>query len=112
MAACGLAFGFAGAGWLIVGAGFALTVCSNVFSNAFHVYQTEIFPTGLRSSAIGIAYSLSRLTSVILPFVALTVLDALGPGAVFTGSAALMVLLCLDVALLGPRSTGRSLERI
>ncbi|MFH8408349.1 MFS transporter [Streptomyces sp. NPDC018019] len=112
MAACGLAFGFAGSAWLIVGAGCALTVCSNVFSNAFHVYQTEIFPTGLRSSAIGIAYSLSRLTSVILPFVALTVLDGLGPGAVFTGSAVLMVLLCLDVALLGPRSTGRSLERI
>ncbi|MFH9422302.1 MFS transporter [Streptomyces sp. NPDC017529] len=112
MAVCGLAFGFAGAGWLIVGAGFALTVCSNVFSNAFHVYQTEIFPTGLRSSAIGIAYSLSRLTSVVLPFVALAVLDGLGPGAVFTGSAVLMVLLCLDVALLGPRSTGRSLERI
>lgn len=112
MAGCGLAFGFAGAGWLIVGAGFALTVCSNVFSNAFHVYQTEIFPTGLRSSAIGIAYSLSRLTSVILPFVALTVLADLGPGAVFIGSAVLMVLLCLDVALLGPRSTGRSLERI
>ncbi|OKH98459.1 MFS transporter [Streptomyces sp. CB02923] len=112
MAASGLAFGFADSGRLIVSAGFALTVCSNVFSNAFHVYQTEIFPTGLRSSAIGIAYSLSRLTSVILPFVALTVLDALGPGAVFTGSAALMVLLCLDVALLGPRTTGRSLERI
>lgn len=112
MAVCGVAFGFAGAGWLIVGAGFALTVCSNVFSNAFHVYQTEIFPTGLRSSAIGIAYSLSRLTSVVLPFVALIVLDGLGPGAVFTGSAVLMVLLCLDVALLGPRSTGRSLERI
>ncbi|MFK8845730.1 MFS transporter [Streptomyces sp. Ac-502] len=112
MAGCGLAFGFADADWLIVSAGFALTVCSNVFSNAFHVYQTEIFPTGLRSSAIGIAYSLSRLTSVILPFVALTVLADLGPGAVFTGSAVLMVLLCLDVALLGPRSTGRSLERI
>ncbi|MFD7664579.1 MFS transporter [Streptomyces sp. NPDC059788] len=112
MAGCGLAFGFAGPAWLIVGAGFALTVCSNVFSNAFHVYQTEIFPTALRSSAIGIAYSLSRLTSVILPFVALSVLARLGPGAVFTGSAALMLLLCLNVALLGPRSTGRSLERI
>ena len=53
MAACGLAFGFAGATWAIVAFGFLLTVCSNVFSNAFHVYQTEIFPTGLRSSAIG-----------------------------------------------------------
>ncbi|MGD3107443.1 MFS transporter [Streptomyces sp. YGL11-2] len=112
IAACGLAFGFAAAPWAVVAFGFLLTVCSNVFSNAFHVYQTELFPTGLRSSAIGIAYSLSRLTSVVLPFVALTVLTDLGPAAVFAGSAVLMVLLCLDVALLGPRSTGRSLERI
>ncbi|MFI0787972.1 MFS transporter [Streptomyces lydicus] len=112
IAGCGLAFGFADATWAIVAFGFLLTVCSNVFSNAFHVYQTEIFPTGLRSSAIGIAYSLSRLTSVVLPFVALSVLDDLGPAAVFGASAGLMLLLCLDVALLGPRTTGRSLERI
>ncbi|MFH9250174.1 MFS transporter [Streptomyces lydicus] len=112
IAGCGLAFGFADATWAIVAFGFLLTVCSNVFSNAFHVYQTEIFPTGLRSSAIGIAYSLSRLTSVVLPFVALSVLDDLGPAAVFSASAGLMLLLCLDVALLGPRTTGRSLERI
>ncbi|MER5178245.1 MFS transporter [Streptomyces sp. NPDC002896] len=109
---CGLVFGFAESSAVIVVAGFLLTVCSNVFSNAFHVYQTEIFPTGLRSSAIGIAYSLSRLTSVILPFVALTVLEDLGAAAVFTGSAVLVVLLCLDVALLGPRSTGRSLDHV
>ena len=64
IAGCGLAFGFATPPGPIVTFGFLLTVCSNVFSNAFHVYQTEIFPTGLRSSAIGIAYSLSRLTSV------------------------------------------------
>jgi len=112
IAAFGLVFGFAASAPLIVTAGFLLTVASNVFSNAFHVYQTEIFPTRIRGSAIGIAYSLSRLTSVVLPFVALTVLGALGATAVFTGSAVLMVLLCLDVALLGPRSTGRSLESI
>ncbi|WEB43408.1 MFS transporter [Streptomyces yunnanensis] len=112
MAGCGLAFGFATATWAIVAFGLLLTVCSNVFSNAFHVYQTEIFPTGLRGSAIGIAYSLSRLTSVVLPFVALGVLADFGAAAVFVGSAVLLVLLCLDVALLGPRSTGRSLERI
>lgn len=112
IAGCGLVFGFADAPWAIVAFGFALTVCSNVFSNAFHVYQTEIFPTGLRGSAIGIAYSLSRLTSVVLPFVALSVLVEVGAAGVFAGSAVLMVLLCLDVALLGPRTTGRSLERI
>ncbi|MFD0032628.1 MFS transporter [Streptomyces sp. NPDC127172] len=99
----GLLFGFADAAWLIVGSGFLLTVCSNVFSNAFHVYQAEIFPTNLRSSAIGIAYSLSRLVSVILPFIALSVLDDLGATAVFAGSAVLMVLLCLNVGLLARR---------
>ncbi|RFC75036.1 MFS transporter [Streptomyces sp. AcE210] len=108
----GLLFGFADAAWLIVGSGFLLTVCSNVFSNAFHVYQAEIFPTNLRSSALGIAYSLSRLVSVILPFIALSVLDDLGAAAVFTGSAALMVLLCLNVGLLGPKTKGLALDSI
>ncbi|MGY0486856.1 MFS transporter [Streptomyces sp. WG-D5] len=112
IAAFGLVFGFAEASWVIVGAGFLLTVCSNVFSNAFHVYQTEIFPTGLRSSAIGIAYSLSRLTSVVLPFVAIDVLEDLGADAVFIGSGVLMLILCLNVRILGPRTTGRSLEAI
>ncbi|MET7540431.1 MFS transporter [Streptomyces sp. NPDC005507] len=108
----GLLFGFADAAWLIVGSGFLLTACSNVFSNAFHVYQAEIFPTNLRSSAIGIAYSLSRLVSVILPFIALSVLDDLGATAVFAGSAVLMVLLCLNVGLLGPKTKGLALDAI
>lgn len=112
MAAFGLMFGMASGPTLIVIAGFMLTLCSNVFSDAYHIYQTELFPTGLRSSAIGIAYSLSRLTSAILPFIALSVLDSLGSTAVFLGSAVLMGLLCLNVGLLGPRTTGLSLEAV
>jgi putative MFS transporter len=106
----GVIFGMSGSAALIMAAGFLLTVCSNVFSNAYHIYQTEIFPTGVRSSGIGIAYSLSRLTSAILPFAAISILQGFGATAVFAGSALLIVLLCLDVGLLGPRSTGRSLE--
>lgn len=112
IAVFGVIFGMAGSAVLIVIAGFLLTVCSNVFSNAYHVYQTEIFPTGVRSSGIGIAYSLSRLTSAVLPFVAVAVLDHLGATAVFAGSAVLIVVMCLDVGLLGPRSTKRSLESV
>src|SRR5207245_2953707 len=63
MAASGLVFGYARETALIVAGGFVLTCASNVFSNAFHSYQAEIFPTGIRSSAISIAYSLSRATS-------------------------------------------------
>jgi putative MFS transporter len=110
MAVTGLIFGYARDAALIVIAGFLLTCASNVFSNAFHTYQAEIFPTGIRSSATSVAYSLSRATSAVLPFIALNALDRLGAGTVFTGSAVILVILCLDVAVLGPRSTGRGLE--
>jgi putative MFS transporter len=112
IAVFGLIFGMASSGLIIMIAGFLLTVFSNVFSNGYHIYQTEIFPTGIRGSGIGIAYSLSRLTSAVLPFVAIAVLNGLGATAVFTGSAVLVVLLCLDVGILGPRSTKRSLESV
>jgi MFS transporter, putative metabolite:H+ symporter len=112
MGVLGIVFGAARQPWLIVTAGFLLTCASNVFSNGFHIYEAEIFPTRLRSTAIGFAYSLSRAASALLPFIAISVLDSLGATAVFTGSAILMAVLCLDVALLGPRSTGRSLETV
>jgi putative MFS transporter len=112
MGVSGMVFGYARDAALIVTAGFVLTCASNVFSNGFHTYQAEIFPTRMRSSAISIAYSLSRVTSAVLPFVALNALDHLGAGTVFTGSAIILVILCLDVAILGPRSTGRSLEAV
>lgn len=112
MAVMGLVFGYARDTTLIVVSGFVLTCASNVFSNAFHTYQAEIFPTRIRSGAISIAYSLSRATSAVLPFVALHALDGLGAGTVFDGSAVILAILCVDVAVLGPYSTGRSLEEV
>ena len=112
IAVCGIVFAAANSVAVIVVAGFLLTAVSNVFSNAFHIYQAEIFPTAIRSTASGICYSLSRATSTVMPFVAVPALAALGPVAVFSGSAALIVLLCLDVWLLGPLSTGLKLEEV
>jgi MFS transporter, putative metabolite:H+ symporter len=112
IAVFGIVFAAAAAPWLIVLAGFLLTTASNVFSNSFHIYQAEIFPTAIRSTASGVAYSLSRGTSVVLPFVAVPLLATAGPVWVFGGSAVLIVLLCLDVGLLGPLTTGRALEEV
>jgi putative MFS transporter len=112
IAVCGIVFAAANHVAVIVVAGFLLTAVSNVFSNAFHIYQAEIFPTAIRSTASGICYSLSRATSTVLPFVAVPALATLGPMAVFSGSAALIIVLCLDVGLLGPRSTGLQLEQV
>lgn len=112
IALCGIVFAASSNVATIVVSGFLLTSVSNIFSNSYHIYQAEIFPTAIRSTAGGVAYSLSRLTSTVLPFVAVPALTTLGPVAVFSGSAALVVLLCLDVGLLGPRTTGLNLEQI
>jgi MFS transporter, putative metabolite:H+ symporter len=108
----GIVFAAASSTVLIVSAGFLLTMASNVFSNSLHIYQAEIFPTAIRSTASGVAYSLSRATAMFLPFVAVPLRYSIGHTAVFSGSAALTVLLCLDVGLLGPRSTGRPPEQV
>ncbi|MGH3726147.1 MAG: MFS transporter [Mycobacterium sp.] len=112
IALCGIVFAAADNVVTIVTAGFLLTAVSNVFSNSYHIYQAEIFPTAIRSTAGGVAYSLSRATSTVLPFVAVPALATFGPVAVFTGSAMLIVLLCLDVGLFGPRSTGLELDHV
>lgn len=110
MAAFGLAFGFAtSAVWVVVW-GFAFTVISNVFSNAFHVYLGEIYPTALRATAAGAAYSISRIATGALPFILIPVLDSQGPGAVFTVVAVALGLLIVNVLALGPRTTGIALE--
>jgi putative MFS transporter len=112
MVVFGLAFGFAGSPALILAAGFCYTAASNLFSNGYHVYQGELYPTRLRATGAGSAYSLSRLATAAMPFVLLPLLDGAGPNAVFACIAAAMVLLSLDILLLGPRTTGRSLEEV
>ena len=112
MAAVGLLFATAGAPALIVIAGLAFTAVSNVFSNSYHVYQAEIFPTELRASATGWTYSLSRLTTGLMPFLLLPLLHESGPGAVFTVVAVAMLVVAADVSLLGPKTSARSLEQI
>lgn len=109
---CGIAFASSTNVAAIVVAGLLLTAISNIFSNAIHIYQVEIFPTVIRSTASGAAYSLSRATATVLPFVAVPALAMFGPVPVFAGAAGMIVLLCLDVGLLGPRSTGLQLEEV
>lgn len=112
MAVFGLAFGIAAFVPVIVVCGFLYTVVSNVFSNACHIYQAEVFPTSLRATATSGTYSLSRLSSGLMPFILLPLLHSRGAGALFAVVAAALVLVALDVALLGPRTTGRALETV
>jgi putative MFS transporter len=98
---------------LLIGiCGILYTLVSNVFSNAFHVLQAEIFPTAIRARAAGSAYGLSRLSSALMPFVLLPVLTQYGAGAMFAVVATAMVIVIADIGLFAPRTTGRTLEQI
>ncbi|TVT55218.1 MFS transporter [Amycolatopsis rhizosphaerae] len=112
MAVFGLAFGYSTSGTAIAILGFCYTAISNIFSNAYHTYQAELFPTSLRGTAAGSAYSLSRLSTAAMPYLLLPVLQELGAGALFSVVAGAMVVLIVNVALFGPRTTGRSVEEI
>ncbi|MDO0925262.1 MFS transporter [Streptomyces sp. TG1A-8] len=110
MVVAGLGFAYAGSAALIVTCGFAYTLFSNVFSSVSHVYLSEQYPTAIRATASGAAYSLSKLSAGALPFVLLPVLDAHGPGALFGVIAAAMAVLALTVLTLGERTTGTAVK--
>jgi putative MFS transporter len=112
MAGFGFAFGLSTTTWAILLFGFIYTAISNLFSNAFHIYQAEIFPTALRATATSSTYSLSRLTSAVMPFVLLPLLQHGGPGMLFTVVGVAMAVVAVNVGVLGPRTTGRRLETV
>ena len=112
MAAFGLLFATVHSTVLIVAFGFLTTATSNVFSNVYHVYQAEIFPTDVRATAVGWTYSLSRLSSGALPFILIPVLDNYGAPAMFTVVLVALAIVIAVVAWIGPRTTRRNLEEI
>ncbi|MET0474117.1 MAG: MFS transporter [Mycobacterium sp.] len=112
MAAFGLLFATIDNTVLIVVFGFLTTAMSNVFSNVYHVYQAEIFPTDVRATAVGWTYSLSRLSSGALPFILIPVLDDYGAAAMFTVVLGALAIAIGVVAWIGPRTTRRNLEDI
>ncbi len=112
MSVFGLSLGYASAPGVILMMGFFYTATSNVFSNALHIFQVEIFPTFARATAAGTAYGLSRLSTGAMPFVLVPVLDRWGPGAMFAVIAAALWIVIVDIAIFAPTTTGRSLETI
>lgn len=112
MAAFGLALGFSASPVGISTFGTLYTLVSNIFSNAFHILQGEIFPTAIRGRAAGSAYGLSRLSSAAMPFVLLPVLDNYGAAVMFAVVAAAMVVVIADIGFFAPPTTGRRLDHI
>lgn len=112
MAVFGILFGISISPAAILTLGFLYTLVSNIFSNAYHVFQAEIFPTSIRATATGSAYSLSRLMSGLMPFILLPILKQHGATVMFEIVACAMVLIMIDIGVFGPKTTGLALENV
>jgi len=112
MATLGLLYANAANPATILAVGFTYTAVSNVFGNALHVYDGELFPTELRARTAGIPYAFSRLSLGVTPLVLVPALFLYGPVWVFGGIAGVLLLAVAIVAVLGPTTTGLALEEI
>jgi MFS transporter, putative metabolite:H+ symporter len=97
--------------WLIV-LGMFITLSNNLLSYSLHAYQAELFPTRIRSRAIGFVYSWSRLSTIFTSFMIAFFLENFGSKGVFAFIATSMLMVVLSIGIFGPRTRGLALEEI
>jgi len=97
---------------LIILFGVLITLANNWFSAAFHAYQAELYPTRIRAQAVGFVYSWSRFSSIFIGFLIALALKNYGTSGVFVLIACAMAIVAIDIAALGPKTTGERLEAI
>lgn len=98
-------------GWLVA-VGIVQTLVVNWLSTIVHTYQAELFPTRIRSGAVGFVYSWSRLSSIFVGFFIAFFLREFGVEGVFMFIGGAMAIVVVAVALFGPRTTGLALDDI
>jgi putative MFS transporter len=92
--------------------GVLITLSNNVMSYSFHGYQAELYPTRIRARAIGVTYSLSRISAIFASFVIGFFLQAGGTAGVFGLIAFAMMAVVASIGIWGPRTRQRELEQI
>jgi putative MFS transporter len=88
------------------------TMMNAWLSYSAHNYQSELFPTRIRATAVGFVYSWSRFSTIFTGFIIAAILQHFGVSAVFMFVASAMAVVVLSIALFGPRTNHRSLEEI
>ncbi len=108
----GLAFAGQSAPAALIALGIGVTFSNNLLSFAYHAYQSELYPTRMRASAVGFVYAWSRISTVASSFIIAALLGGFGAAGVFAFIAFAMAVVVVDVGLLGPRTAGLGLEAV
>jgi MFS transporter, putative metabolite:H+ symporter len=96
----------------IILVGIWITFSTSNLSYAFHAYQAELYPTRIRSRAIGFTYAWSRFSTIFVGFMVAFFLRDYGTVGVFVFIASAMVLCCLVIGAMGPPTARLRLEQI
>ena len=97
---------------LLIALGIFFTLAANIMSYAYHGYQAEIFPTRIRSRAVGFVYSWSRLAAAFAGLITGALLADGGVDAVAGFICGAMLLAMGVIALFGPSTRGVALEQL
>jgi putative MFS transporter len=112
IAVFGIAFSFQTEAVPLIVIGTLQTMMNAWLSFSAHNYQSELFPTRIRATAVGFVYSWSRFSTIFTGFIIAAILQRFGVPAVFLFVASAMAVVVLSIALFGPRTNHRSLEEI
>ena len=112
IAAFGIAFSFQTQALPLIIIGTFQTMMNAWLSFSAHNYQSELFPTRIRATAVGFVYSWSRFSTIFTGFFIAAILQHFGVPGVFLFVASAMAVVVLSIAIWGPRTNHRSLEEI
>jgi MFS transporter, putative metabolite:H+ symporter len=108
----GIAFALSRSVPLILLTGGLITLGNNWMIAIFHPYAAELFPTRIRSQAIGLTFSWSRISAIFVGYWATDLLAAFGPPGVFGMISAATLVVIIAIGVFGPTTNGKSLEAL
>lgn len=102
-------YGFAREPWILLVLGPLVAFFGTGYFSGFGSVASELFPTSIRATALGVTYNSGRLLSAVAPFVVGTMAQNRGFGAAFTlTSIAFMIAAVLWIGI--PETKGRRLN--
>ena len=101
-------YGFAREPWVLLVLGPFVAFFGTGYFSGFGAVASELFPTSIRATALGVTYNSGRLLSAIAPFIVGTMAQSRGFGAAFTTTAiAFMIAAVLWLGI--PETKGRKM---
>ncbi|MDE2515053.1 MAG: MFS transporter [Rhodospirillales bacterium] len=108
----GMAFAESSSSGMLILFGVIVTLFNNWLSFSFHNYQAELYPTRIRSRAVGFVYAWSRLSAALSGLMIAFFLTVGGVTSVFEFIAFAMLMVVISIGGFGPRTRNLALEQI